>query len=72
MPKIVLDNLNEEQQAAVESFIFEGKLRGYEEVLSALEHEYVLSFGEDPYYGYYIKHVIDIISEKYIELKQIV
>ena len=70
MPKIVLDNFTPEQQVVLEALMFEGTLRGYEEILSALEHEYALSFGEDPYYGYYIKHVIDLIKEKYEDLSK--
>jgi hypothetical protein len=41
---------------------------GYEaalgELLSHFEAEYNLSAPEDPYYAYYIKHVIDVIGNK--------
>lgn len=42
--------------------------RGYEAALENLlahfEHEYNLSAPEDPYYAYYIKHVVDVIRKK--------
>jgi hypothetical protein len=42
--------------------------RGYEEALAGLlthfEAEYNLSAPEDPYYSYYIKHVIEVIYKK--------
>lgn len=42
--------------------------RGYESALmdlkSHFEAEYNLSAPEDPYYAYYIKHVVDVIRKK--------
>lgn len=70
MPKFEVDNLSPEQKLIVDIFIFEGVLRGYEEIIAALTHEYALSQGEDPYYGYYIKHVIDLVEERYQSLKK--
>lgn len=70
MPKIEIEKLTDSQKVVAEMFIFEGVLRGYEEVLEGLEHEYNLSMGEDPYYGYYVKHVIDLVREKYDALNK--
>lgn len=70
MPIIEIDNLTESQKIVAEMFIFEGVLRGYEEIIAALNHEHHLSMGEDPYYGYYIKHVIDLVQEKYDALSK--
>lgn len=68
MPVIEFENLDPAQEAILQSFVQEGVLRGYEEILKALRYELALSDGEDPYYGYYIKHVIDLVDEKYQSL----
>lgn len=65
MPVTKLENLTEQQKAVVDAILFEGILRGYEEILSGLRHEYALSESEDPHYSYYVKHVIVLIEEKY-------
>jgi hypothetical protein len=69
MPTIKLDNLTQEQQLIVNIVLFEGMLRAYEEILQELEKERAFSASEDPHYGYYIKHVIDMVQAKYDSMK---
>lgn len=68
MAKISLDDVSPEQYQILNAFINEGKIRGYEEVAAIFEREYMESATEDPYYGYYVKHVLDIINSKLAEL----
>lgn len=70
MPTIELDNLDDAQAAIINSFINEGKLRAYEELLEIFNKEYYSVGTEDPYYGYYVKFVMDRINELYLPLKQ--
>lgn len=70
MPKIILEDLDETTYVVIESFINEGKLRAYEELLDSLNKELHANGTEDPYYGYYIQHVIDKINELYIPIKE--
>ncbi len=65
MPKIVLDNLPPAEAAAIEAVMNEGKMQAYEELLEDLEREHFIASAEDPYYAYYVKHLIDRIHEKY-------
>lgn len=65
MPKISMENLTPEQALVIEVFMNEGKLRAYEELLAYFEEEYFRTATEDPYYGYYVKYVIDKINERY-------
>lgn len=70
MPEIILEDLSDAHYAVINSFITEGKLRAYEEILSELERENMANATEDPYYGYYIEYVIDKINKLYVPLKQ--
>lgn len=54
-----------EQQAVIEVLVNEGKMQAYEELLSYFELEYARNATEDPYYGYYVKYVIEKITERY-------
>ncbi len=65
MPKINIEDLTAEQQVVIEVFVNEGKMQAYEELLAYFEHEYNQTASEDPYYGYYVKYVIDKINERY-------
>lgn len=70
MPTIELDNLDEVSAAIVNAFINEGKLRAFEELIELFEKEYFATAAEDPYYGYYVKFVIQKINELYLPLKE--
>jgi hypothetical protein len=70
MPTIVLENMDDAVRATVEAFINEGKLQAYEELLATLNKELYANATEDPYYEYYIQHVIDKINERYIPMKE--
>ena len=70
MPEIILEDLSDAHAAVINSFITEGKLRAYEEILFELERENMANKTEDPYYGYYIEYIINKINEKYLPLKQ--
>lgn len=72
MPKIVLENLPPAEAAAIEAVMNEGKMQAYEELLQYLEREHYLANAEDPYYAYYVKHLIDIVHERYDPLAQAV
>jgi hypothetical protein len=65
MPKIVLDNLPPAEAAAIEAVMNEGKMQAYEELLEHLEREHFSAGSEDPYYAYYVKHIIELVHEKY-------
>ncbi len=65
MPKIVLEDLPPAEAAAIEAVMNEGKMQAYEELLEDLEREHFIASAEDPYYAYYVKHLIDRIHEKY-------
>lgn len=68
MAEIIVDNLTEEQEMVANIFINEGKIRAFEELLKMYEEEYYRTATEDPHYGYYIKHTIDILKEKIVKL----
>lgn len=68
MPEIILDNLTKEQALVAEIFINEGKIQAFEELLKVFEEEHHRTASEDPYYGYYVKYVIDILQEKISKL----
>lgn len=70
MPKIELENLTPEQEAVIEVIINEGKMQAYEELLEYFTQEYNASATEDPYYGYYVKYVIEEITKRYEPLQQ--
>jgi hypothetical protein len=70
MPSIVLEDLTEEQEVLILAFINEGKLRAYEEILSELERENMANATEDPYYGYYVQHLIEKVNSLYVPLKE--
>ena len=65
MPKITIENMTLEQQAVIEVLVNEGKMQAYEELLQYLEKEYFIANAEDPYYAYYVKHLIEIVHERY-------
>ena len=65
MPKISIENMTPEQQAVIEVLVNEGKMQAYEELLAYFEKEYQASATEDPYYGYYVKYVIEEINKRY-------
>lgn len=69
MPKISLDDLTPEQEVVIVALITEGKLQAYEELLDHFTKEYALAAPEDPYYAYYIKHVIEEIKKRYEPMK---
>lgn len=64
MKEFVLENLTQEQEIVVKAFLNEGMLRAYEELLAYFEKEYNQTAAEDPYYGYYVKYVIEILQER--------
>jgi hypothetical protein len=65
MPKINIEDMTSEQQVVIQVLINEGRLQAYEELLEEFEKEHMATATEDPYYGYYIKHVIKRIHELY-------
>lgn len=65
MPKIALEDITPEQAVAIQVFLNEGKMQAYEELLEYLEKEYFIANAEDPYYAYYVKHLIEIVHERY-------
>lgn len=65
MPKIAIEDMTPEQQVVIQVLINEGKLQAYEELLEELEKEHFAAASEDPYYAYYVKHLIDRIHQKY-------
>jgi hypothetical protein len=65
MPKITIEDMTPEQQVVIQVLINEGKMQAYEELLEDLEKEHYLASAEDPYYAYYIKHVIERIHKLY-------
>ena len=65
MPKIALEDITPEQGVVIEVFLNEGKMQAYEELLEYLEKEYFIANAEDPYYAYYVKHLIEIVHERY-------
>lgn len=65
MPKIALEDITPEQAVVIEVFLNEGKMQAYEELLEYLEKEYFIANAEDPYYAYYVKHLIEIVHERY-------
>lgn len=69
MPKISLDDLTPEQEAVIVALINEGKLQAYEELLDYFTKEHAIATPEDPYYAYYIKHVIEQIKQRYEPIK---
>lgn len=64
MQKIELTNLTEEQTLVVDVLINEGKLRALEDLLQTFQEEYSRTATEDPYYGYYVKHIIETLEKK--------
>lgn len=70
MPKITIEDMTPEQQVVVQILINEGKMQAYEELLEELEHEHLAIGTEDPYYAYYVKHIIDMVREKYEPLNR--
>lgn len=68
MPKISIEDMTPEQQLVIQVLVDEGKLRAFEELLEYFEDEYNRTATEDPYYGYYVKHVIEKINELYLPL----
>jgi hypothetical protein len=69
MKTINLDPLTPEQKVVVEMVINEGMMRGYEDILTMLEAERFKTASEDPYYGEYVKLILDMISERYNKFK---
>lgn len=69
MSEISLDDLTPDQEVVVAAFITEGKLQAYEELLEYFTKEHALVAPEDPYYAYYVKHVIEQIKERYEPIK---
>lgn len=69
MPKISLDDLTPDQEVVIVALITEGKLQAYEELLEYFIKEHAIATPEDPYYAYYVKHVIEQIKERYEPLK---
>ncbi len=72
MPKITIDNMTPEQQAVIEVLVNEGKMQAYEELLDYFNREYAESAAQDPYYGYYVKYVIEEIEKRYQPLSKAV
>ncbi len=72
MPKITIDNMTPEQQAVIEVLVNEGKMQAYEELLDYFNREYAESAVQDPYYGYYVKYVIEEIEKRYQPLSKAV
>ena len=68
MPEIELENISPEQELVINVIMNEGRLRAYEEILRNLEQEHFATATEDPYYAYYIEHVMKVIKERYDEL----
>ena len=68
MPEINLDNLTAEQELVVDLLLNNGRLLAYEDLLEFFTKEYEATATEDPYYGYYVKHVIETIHDKYEQL----
>jgi 16S rRNA G527 N7-methylase RsmG len=68
MASVVLDNLTTEQKLVVDILVNEGKLQAYEELLEYFNKEYHLTATEDPYYGYYVKYVIELLQERATQL----
>ena len=68
MPEIELENISPEQELVINVIMNEGRLRAYEEILRNLERERYANGTEDPYYAYYIEHVIEVIKKRYDEL----
>ncbi len=64
MSKITLDNLTEDQELVIKVILNEGRLQAYEELLAYFDKEYHATASEDPYYGYYVKYVLDILRER--------
>jgi hypothetical protein len=64
MSKITLDNLTEDQELVIKVILNEGRLQAYEELLAYFEKEYQATATEDPYYGYYVKYVIEVLQER--------
>jgi hypothetical protein len=69
MSKISLDDLTPDQEIVITAFITEGKLQAYEELLEYFTKEHSVAAPEDPYYAYYVKHVIEQIKERYEPIK---
>jgi hypothetical protein len=65
MPRVILEDMTPEQDAVVWAFINEGKMQAYEELIKEFEIEHFSVATEDPYYAYYIKHVIGRLHELY-------
>lgn len=65
MPKITIEDMTPEQQVVIQILINEGKMQAYEELLEEFEREHFAIATEDPYYAYYIKHVIGRLHELY-------
>jgi hypothetical protein len=70
MPKITIEDMTPEQQVVIQVLINEGKMQAYEELLDDFEKEHFAVATEDPYYAYYIKHVIDKIRALYEPLSR--
>ena len=45
-------------------------MQAYEEILSELEQEHYAAGAEDPYYAYYVKHLIERVQAKYEPLSR--
>lgn len=69
MKTINLDNLTPEQKDIVQMVINEGMMRGYEDVISMFEKEHFKTSAEDPYYGYYVKFILDMVVDRYNQFK---
>jgi hypothetical protein len=65
MPKITLEDMTPEQQAVIEILVNEGRMRAYEDLIKYFEKEHFIAASEDPYYAYYVKHVLEKIHEYY-------
>lgn len=65
MPKISIEDMTPEQELVIQALIREGRMQAYEELLEYLEREHFAAGQEDPYYAYYVKHLIEIVHERY-------
>jgi len=72
MPKISIEDMTPEQQLVIEVLVNEGKLQAYEELLDYFNREYFEAASQDPYYGYYVKYVIEEIQKRYEPLAKAV
>lgn len=70
MPRISIEDMTPEQQLVIQVLVNEGKMQAYEEILEELEQEHYAAGTEDPYYAYYVKHLIERVQAKYEPLSR--